>query len=233
MPPARVNANTVSSDGLWQRPSTDKAPRLQVHKTSYGFRYAAIRRPIFNAQSHDYVRITSFIAPYTVLVPPNNLYSLVNINVPQDDTNTMFHFIAWSDGEGIDQDKWRKLCAATPGVDLNPDWSKKRTVDNRFLQDRQAMKLGDFSGIKGIPNQDMAMWETMGPIADRSKERLGASDVAIVQFRQQMVDAVKHFIATGEALGAGAGQISHDKLRSYEGVVPKSTNWRELGAAKK
>ena len=231
MPPARVNANTVSEDGLWQRPSTDKAPRLQVHHTGYGFRYAAIRRPIFNAQTHDYVRITSFVAPYTVLIPPNDQYSLVNLNVPQDDTNTMFYFIAWSDGEGVDQDKWRKLCAAQMGLDLNEDWSKKRTLDNMFLQDRKAMKLGDFTGIRGIPNQDMAMWETMGKIADRSCERLGASDVAIVQFRRQMLAAAQQFQETGKAIGTGEDFIPHHKLRSFEGVVPKSTNWRELGAA--
>ena len=46
------------------------------------------------------------------------------------------------------------------------------------------MKLGNFTGIRGIPNQDIAMWETMGPIADRSRERLGASDLAIVEFRR-------------------------------------------------
>ena len=38
------------------------------------------------------------------------------------------------------------------------------------------MKAGNFTGITGIPNQDIAMWETMGPIADRTSERLGASD---------------------------------------------------------
>ena len=53
------------------------------------------------------------------------------------------------------------------------------------------MKLGDFTGIKGIPNQDIAMWETMGPIADRTKERLGASDLAVVEFRKLMVDAAR------------------------------------------
>ena len=46
------------------------------------------------------------------------------------------------------------------------------------------MKLGDFTGIRGIPNQDIAMWETMGPIADRTRERLGASDFAVVEFRR-------------------------------------------------
>ena len=52
--------------------------------------------------------------------------------------------------------------------------------DNDYLQDREAMKHGSHTGIAGIPNQDIAMWETMGPIADRSRERLGASDIAIV-----------------------------------------------------
>ena len=49
------------------------------------------------------------------------------------------------------------------------------------------MKRGSFTGIAGIPNQDIAMWESMGPIADRSRERLGVSDVAIVHFRRIMV----------------------------------------------
>ena len=33
------------------------------------------------------------------------------------------------------------------------------------------MKAGNFTGIAGIPNQDIAMWEGMGPISDRSQER--------------------------------------------------------------
>ncbi len=63
------------------------------------------------------------------------------------------------------------------------------------------MKLGDFTGIKGIPNQDIAMWETMGPIADRTREKLGASDLAVVEFRKLMVDAARAFQQTGEVIG--------------------------------
>ncbi len=40
------------------------------------------------------------------------------------------------------------------------------------------MKLGNFTGIHGMPNQDMAMLESMAPIVDRSRNRLGASDLA-------------------------------------------------------
>ena len=50
-----------ATDTQWLRPSTDKAPRLQVERTPYGFRYAALRRPIKNAahprlRAHDRVR---------------------------------------------------------------------------------------------------------------------------------------------------------------------------------
>lgn len=51
------------------------------------------------------------------------------------------------------------------------------------------MKLGNFTGIDVIPNQDISMWVTTGPIADRTRERVGASDRAVVEFRQIMVEA--------------------------------------------
>jgi len=231
MPPARVE-RALAQGGVWPRPSTDKAPRLQVQATSYGFRYAAIRRPIKDASSKDYTRITAFVAPITVLIPPNNVYSLANLNVPMDDTHTMFYFIAWSDwGPGIDQEAFRKFCHARMGIDLDPHYRRVRTRENNYLQDRQKMKLGDYTGIPGIPNQDMAMWETMGPIADRTQERLGASDVAIVQFRRMMLDAVRRFDNGHEPPGLPKPRIPHAKLRSFEGIVPRTVNWRTLGAS--
>jgi iron(III) transport system substrate-binding protein len=191
MPPAKVDGAKATAK-TWPRPSTDKAPRLALRKTSFGFRYAAIRRPITNSATHDYVRISLFVAPSTVLIPPNNLYNLANVNVPMDDTHTMFYFIAWGAGEGVPSPaEWREFCGATPGVDLDANWRKHRNRDNNYLQDREAMKTGDFTGIRGIPMQDMSMWETMGSIADRSRERLGASDLAIVEFRRIMVDAAR------------------------------------------
>jgi phthalate 4,5-dioxygenase len=88
--PARVSGAEATSTN-WLRPSTDKAPRLQFERTSYGFRYAALRRPIVDAATHEYVRMSVFVAPATVLVPPNNLYNVANVNVPMDDQNTAFY----------------------------------------------------------------------------------------------------------------------------------------------
>jgi phthalate 4,5-dioxygenase oxygenase subunit len=88
---------------------------------------------------------------------------------------------------------------------------------------------GDFTGIKGIPTQDMAMWESMGPIVDRSKDRPGSSDVAVVQFRRIMVNAAKRVAEGAPAIGTTEPRIPQVKLASYEGIVPKSVDWRTLG----
>lgn len=230
MRPAGVET-AEAKETHWLRPSTDKSPRLQVQLTNYGFRYAAIRRPIRDARTHDYVRVTTYVAPFTALIPPNASYNVATVLVPRDDTDTAFHFIAWSETGGIGQEQWRKFLSTQVGIELDENYRSRRTRENNFLQDRKAMKLGDFTGLPGIPNQDLAMWMTMGPLADRSKERLGASDMAIVQFRRLMLDAAQAFRQTGVAIGAAQPRVPQAKIRSFQGVVPKTTNWRTLGVS--
>jgi phthalate 4,5-dioxygenase oxygenase subunit len=230
MVPAQVEG-AEATDTNWLRPSTDKAPRFQIERTSYGFRYAAIRRPIKNADTHDYIRTTVYIAPFTALIPPNNVHNVATLLTPEDDTHTIFYFIAWNnpDKPGISADAWRKFNVLEWGVDVDKNFNGIRTYENNYQQDRAAMQAGNFTGIKGIPSQDIAMWESMGPIGDRSKEKLGASDVAVASFRRLMVQAARAFLDSGEVLGASGPQIAHATISSYEGVVPKTTNWRSLG----
>jgi len=226
MPTAEVAGSTATATA-WLRPSNDKAPRLEAEITDFGFHYAAIRRPIANAEAQDYIRTTVFIAPFTVLIPPNDQYNLAQMLVPIDDVNCMFYWIAWHPTKGIDQDSWRRFCAAEVGPDLDADYRKLRNLQNNYLQDRAKMKAGDFTGIEGIPMQDMAMWETMGPIADRSLDHLGSSDVAVIQFRRQMVSAAKAVQAGGPALGT-TGVSRQANLASFEGMVAKGEDWRPL-----
>ena len=229
MVPARVDS-AKATDTNWLRPSTDKAPRMQVERASYGFRYAAIRRPISNAATTDYIRTTVFVAPATALIPPNNLYNVANINVPADDTLTAFYFIAWGHPEQTpDTVTWRRFLRQEVGVDLDTKYRPLRNRDNHFWQDRGAMKAGNFTGITGFPNQDVAMWLTMGPIADRTHDRLGASDLAIVEFRKQMVEAVRAFQAGAPAIGTGDAVIPAS-VCAFQAIVPKSTDWRVFEA---
>jgi len=230
MPAAEVDG-AKATDTAWLRPSVDKAPRLQFEPTSYGFRYAAIRKPMRNAETEQYVRTTLFIAPFTVLIPPNDRYNLAQMLVPLDDVNTMFYWVAWHPdaAKGISQQEWRRFCAAEVGVDLDENYRKKRNLENRYRQDRQAMTRGDFTGIQGIPAQDMAMWESMGPITDRSQDHPGSSDLAVAQFRRMMVAAAQRFQQGGPAIGTAEPRIPQVKLASFEGIVPKTTDWRALG----
>src|SRR6185295_3243748 len=148
-----------ATEANWLRPSTDKAPRFQIERTSYGFRYAAIRRPIKNEATHDYIRTTVYIAPYTALIPPNNVHNVATLLTPEDDTNTIFYFIAWNgpDKPGIDADTWRKFNVLQWGVDVDRNFDGIRNRANLYQQDRTAMKAGNFTGIDGIPNQDIVM----------------------------------------------------------------------------
>ena len=225
--PARVEG-AEATDTNWLRPSTDKAPRLQVDKGSYGFRYAAIRRPIKNAAVNDYIRSTVFVAPSAVLIPPNNLYNVANINIPMDDTNTAFYFMAWGHpGTTPSTDTWRKFLGQQIGKDLDEKYVPLRNRANHFWQDRAAMKAGNFTGITGFPNQDIAMWVTMGPIADRTHERLGASDMAVVEFRKQMLEAVQAFQKGEAAIGSGELRIPSSVV-AYQAIIPKTTDWRSF-----
>lgn len=232
MPAALDVSGSTATDTAWLRPSADKAPRIEVERTPFGFRYVAIRKPIVDADKQDYVRMTLFVAPFTVHIPSNDRYHLSQMLVPIDDVNTMFYWIAWHPTKGIGQDEWRRFCGAEVGKDVEPiTFRKVRNAANNYMQDREAMKQGDFTGIYGIPTQDMAMWESMGAIADRSEDRLGSSDKAIFTFRTQMYRAAQAVQQGEPAIGTVEPRVPHAKLMSFEGMVPKGDDWRNLNVS--
>jgi phthalate 4,5-dioxygenase oxygenase subunit len=64
-----------------------------------------------------------------------------------------------------------------------------------------------------------------GPDRRPHRDRLGASDLAIVEFRKQMVEAVRAFQAGGAAIGTGEARIP-ESVCAFQAIVPKSTDWR-------
>jgi phthalate 4,5-dioxygenase oxygenase subunit len=70
------------------------------------------------------------------------------------------------------------------------------------------------------------MWVTMGPITNRSSDRLGASDMAVVEFRKQMLEALNAFEQGEPAIGTGDLAIPKTVV-SYQAVIPKTTDWRD------
>lgn len=83
----------------------------------------------------------------------------------------------------------------------------------------------------GIPDQDIVMCESMGPIAGRKSESLGASDIAIVAFRR--IEAAKRMQAGGPAIGTGRSARRMRVRARLEESSPKTQVGGRLAALPK
>ena len=63
-----------------------------------------------------------------------------------------------------------------------------RHKGNDYLIDRKLQKTKSYTGIKGVSEQDAAVQDSQGPIADRTREHLGPTDIGILHFRKLMMD---------------------------------------------
>jgi phthalate 4,5-dioxygenase oxygenase subunit len=217
--------------GNTQRPSDDLAPRIEVEDTPFGFRYAAIRRPLIDPEVRDYVRVTLFIAPFIALFPAANGWTSMQIFVPMDDEHTMFHFVQTRHDKPIDdltRTRRAKRSGMQLGIDLDPlTYRKIRHRENNWLQDRAAMNTGSFTGMHGVNNEDIAMQESMGPIYDRRKEHLGASDIAVIRMRRIMLDGVRRFVEEGAPPVGLSEPVDYTALRAVERMVPRGVRWQD------
>jgi phthalate 4,5-dioxygenase oxygenase subunit len=75
------------------------------------------------------------------------------------------------------------------------------------------------------------MWVSMGSRVDRSSDLLGASDLAIVEFRRLMSDAARRVAEGGPAIGTEEPRVPHASISSKVGVFSKDQDWRTLGEA--
>lgn len=194
-----IDASHVSvlhSDArLWNRlPATREmdmaqtSPRFYVRSTEYGLVVAAER---VREDGRRYIRITQYIMPwYTLIAPFSNGFVGAHAFVPMDDERT----VVWSIEYRLD-----RTISAEEVADFRRDGGIHaevlpgtlmpiRNAANDYLVDRTAQRLGSVSGIRGIANQDAAMQESMGPVADRPREHLGSSDVGIVMARRRLLE---------------------------------------------
>lgn len=170
----------------------DKHPVFEIIERDFGMLIGARRAA---GEDHYYWRITPFVLPFYSLIPP-----VTNADdstgspydghawVPIDDENTW----TWSFGASPQRDYTEEERAFHEGRDgmwgpVDENYLPLLNRSNDYGLDRAMQHRHNFTGIRGIPNQDCAVQESMGPITDRSRERLGSSDRAIVSFRRLML----------------------------------------------
>ena len=203
----------------------DRAPRLAVHDTPYGFRYAGIRT---TPAGHTHVRITDFALPFMTFVSALPVGGSCGMFVPIDDENCWRYQVtvqpfAGSSGRIVPIPERYQTKQTIPGL-------IERVVqpENDYLIDREAQRTRTFTGIVGIVQQDLAVTESMGAICDRTQEALGASDLAIIRMRQQLLKAAKD-LQEGLEPPALDPSYPYHLIRSAEKILAPGEDWRTLG----
>jgi phthalate 4,5-dioxygenase len=196
----------------------DLRPFFEVVDSDGGL-FVGARR---NAEDGKYYwRITPWIMPSFTMVPPRGDHPVHgHFWVPIDDENCWvftfdYHPVrpltaderqAMMDGFGVHNEY-------VPGT-----YRPKQNKDNDYLMDRDAQKRGEtFSGVRGIAIQDASLQESMGPIVDRTKERLVSADAGIIKARQKLRKAA--LALREEGIAPPGVDPAHHRVRSAAVVL--------------
>ena len=100
---------------------------------------------------------------------------------------------------------------------------------NDFQWDREAQKRGElYSGVWGIAMKEASLQESMGPIVDRTKEKLVSTDNSIIMARHKLRRAVNALIEKGDT--PPGRDTNHHLVRSVAKVLPKDQPFSEACA---
>lgn len=204
----------------------DLTPRIEVEPTPYGLRYAGVRA---HRDGGQHVRVTQVVLPFITLIPPPGAgpaknRRMANVFVPRDDEST-WHFQWFFD---VSQPIDVAYRIEEGGYWMDENFRKRLNMGNWYGQDRELMKTGMMSGIKGVVTQDHAVGETQGKILDRTQEHLGPSDAAVVAWRRQMIRAARAFAEHGELPDALARDFPWGEIEAVTTLCPADRSWREV-----
>src|SRR5690348_17087737 len=173
-------------------------PEISTQQTAYGTRIFALHNA---PNGRKYLRVNNYVFPCGATPSTSGGEGGYQGRwyVPIDDySHVRFEFF-YQRSKPLDKERLRRNRASNVG----PDLRHVRRIENRYLQDRDALKRGESWGGMGLhfPSQDAFAIETQGAIQDRTKEHLGSSDIVIAAVRRALVKAIEQVQAGKEAPG--------------------------------
>ena len=166
----------------------DGAPRFSVLKHDAGLLLCAART---GDDGGTYWRMTQYLYPNHSLTPGNfpEDTSLMNTWVPYDDESCWIFCYAWHpDREISEQERQRYLAGSGLFAEVDEDYVPLRRRQNNYLIDRKHQRTTSFTGISNISEQDQAVADSQGRIADRSREFLVQTDLGVTRFRAAILN---------------------------------------------
>ena len=161
----------------------DRAPRVEVQDTAYGYRYAGIRT---TPNGYDQSRMIAYVLP----VHDHGRVAAGGRrrrHVRADRRRHLLalqrrrrHVNAGSAGGGPSS------VVPVPSAPTRVPGLVERVVlpENDYLIDRDIQRDESYTGILGVVQQDLAVTESMGTVYDRTSEHLGTTDKAIIRMRE-------------------------------------------------
>jgi len=216
----------------WKFWRHDRAPRLEIEDTWYGYRYAGIRT---TPNGNTHVRITAYVVPYGTMVASIPFSTGQGMFVPIDDENC-WRYIMMPKDRRNPRNLGGENLFAVPGAPFTVPAQRgaggivprEYTADNDYQISREAQRHGIFSGVSDFVSQDLMVTESMGPIYDRTQEQLGSTDKAISRMRHILISAAKG-LAAGKEPPAVAGDLNFRSIRGAEKILEPDEDWRLLG----
>jgi 5,5'-dehydrodivanillate O-demethylase len=153
-----------------------KTPRAKHHlKIAFDeFEYGIIKRRLMEGQSEDssdWLHGHPVVFPLTLAVGTRSdawrQYQF-QFRVPIDDTHTEHY--------------WYSAYTPPRGVDVPPHLLERVPVYEAPMKDARGEYILDY-----INAQDALAWETQGPVADRTVERLGTNDRGVTMYRKMLL----------------------------------------------
>src|SRR5262249_31670829 len=169
----------------------DTGPTLEIEDTEFGYHYAAFRKG--RSGGPDNVRIVPFIMPSGRIIPGGELLgnnSTFLFDIPIDDEHTATYSVRYSDQPVSRDSRLRETGFDDPALYSHQTQNVLFTRADFHRQRRDQMDE-NWSGFRGISTEDTIIAISMGPICDRSREHLIASDLAVVRFRSRLLDSLK------------------------------------------
>jgi hypothetical protein len=147
--------------------------------------------------------------------------------VPIDDESCWIYTYSWNpDRPLLQQERDAYAGGASIHAEVDAHYVPLRRRCNDYLIDRDMQKRVNFSGIKGISEQDQAIQDSQGRIHDRTREVLGPTDLGVVQFRLLMLEAARD-LAAGQPPRAPRLPEAY-RVRSGAIVAPSGLPFREV-----
>jgi phenylpropionate dioxygenase-like ring-hydroxylating dioxygenase large terminal subunit len=208
----------------------DGAPRYTVEAHAAGLVLAGARHA---DHGQTYWRIAQYLLPnhsYTPGTARGETYH-GQTWVPIDDGNCWIYTYSWNPDRPLsEQERTAYAAGASIHAEVDANYVPLRHRGNDYLIDRDMQKRENYTGIKGISEQDQAIQDSQGRIHDRTREFLGPTDLGVARFRALMLEAARD-LASGKApcMPASAYRVRSGSIVTPDGLPFDQVMVRRFG----